>query len=611
LLVLWPGTPGFAAAVGSEVPASDEALDFAQGGHKRFAERVNAAQKTDYQAVLAAYDARRETHPHDVVSCIERCRFIETFATLEEPTIESASDDLEACRQQLSSGPHATNVEVILYGVESSWSDEDTKAAQDLLPKSRSWTKGQRATLYELLAIRHRWSDETRAASYAIQAVDLNPGSSVLLMAVHRWVQLGGKDKARRILFEAPASTWERVSRTEAAQVLIDLGDAAFASRLLRDASADERQPGSDLALARALTAGGDFAAARQWYRDALARDTYIGVDTRVEYFDFERQHGTRQDAAAAYDQLRKAGFAADSLARHRLGLLLAWPGLAWQWRDLLGVLALLGTALAFGLVPLLFIFPVHYRGLALRASGRAPSPGMAPWSLREAWYAATAFTLAGFAALYVFATPYLEARLPLTNRISLSPAPDRVLAKVLLWSIVGALVLLIPLLRGRSVRSLLCGSWPVKRSVLVGIGAALLLKTVAGILTRGFRDLGVLGSDTTRSMQGADEAYGLWGLLLLVAVATPAVEELVFRGVLLGAFRGHVSFLFATLVQATVFTLVHEEWQSMPFLFVFALTAAWLAKRSEGLLAPMVMHGVNNAMACLAVVRATQVLNQ
>jgi membrane protease YdiL (CAAX protease family) len=374
---------------------------------------------------------------------------------------------------------------------------------------------------------------------------------------------------------------------------------------------AEEREAGSNLALARALTAIGDLEAARQSYRHALTRDPYVTLDTRVEYFAFEPAHGTWQDAVAAYDALRKEGFAADSLARHRLSFFLARPGLSWQWRDVPGVLTVLGTALAFGLVPLLVILPVHYRGLALRSMGRAPNPGASPWSLREAWYAAAVFVLAGFMALYAFALPHLEVMLPWTNRVALSPATDRVLARVLLWSIVVSLILLAPLLRGRSIRSLLCGSWPIKRSVFVGIGFALLLKVVAGIFVRAFRDVGMLGSDTARSMQGAYDSYGLGVLLLLVAVAVPLVEELVFRGAMLGAFRGHVSFLFATIVQAAAFTLAHEEWQSMPFLFVFALTAAWLAKRSEGLLAPMVMHGVNNLIAGLAIVGATQVLNR
>ena len=64
-------------------------------------------------------------------------------------------------------------------------------------------------------------------------------------------------------------------------------------------------------------------------------------------------------------------------------------------------------------------------------------------------------------------------------------------------------------------------------------------------------------------------------------------------------------------MVQSLAFISLHEEWQAMPFLFVFAMVAAWLARRSGGLLAPMVMHGVNNALVALAIVGVTDVLNR
>jgi len=43
----------------------------------------------------------------------------------------------------------------------------------------------------------------------------------------------------------------------------------------------------------------------------------------------------------------------------------------------------------------------------------------------------------------------------------------------------------------------------------------------------------------------------------------------------------------------------------------VFALVAAWLVKCSEGLLASMVLHGVNNLTAAMAIVGATNIINR
>ena len=603
----------FGLVCASALVSADEAPvppDFSPGSHERFAKRVNAAQATDYQQVLAAYDAWTAAHPADVVSRVERCRFIENFAYAEEPTIESASDDLEACREALHSGQHAKAPDILLYSVESSWSDEDVAKAKKIIPLAEFWRDDQQAKLYELLAERYQWKDADLAANYAMKAVNLDPGSSALMTAVDRWVQLGAKDKARKLLRDAPESTWKKVSRTRAAEVLIDLGDTKSAMALLREAVKDEAEYNANITLARALTAAGDFPAARTLYRGGIEGRKFIDLDTRVEYFEFERDHGTRANVVAAYKQLRDEGFAADSLARHRLSLFFARPGVPWEWRDGLGLLGLAGAALFFVLLPLVFIVPVHYRGLARRASGRAPQPDGMQWTMRQAWYAFGGFMLVGFVALYVVAMPYLEAILPWSNRTA-AGTTDRVLAKLMMFSIIGSLVILLPLLRGRSLKELLLGRWSVWRSVLVGIGAALLLKFVARILGAGFDDAGLLGSDTERSIQGMNEAYGLVVMLLMIAVLTPMVEELVFRGALLGAFRGYVSFGFATIMQALAFVLMHEELGSMPFLFAFALVAAWLVKRSEGLLAPMVMHAVNNLTAALAIVGATTVINQ
>jgi uncharacterized protein len=190
-------------------------------------------------------------------------------------------------------------------------------------------------------------------------------------------------------------------------------------------------------------------------------------------------------------------------------------------------------------------------------------------------------------------------------------PAADQVLAKVLLCSTVGTLILLVPLFWRRPLEATLCGRWSMRRSITAGIGAGLLLKVLAILIGIGINSTGVLGSDTVRSIQGARDAYGVAGMLMLIAVLAPMIEELVFRGVMLEAFRGHVSYLLAAVATSAAFVAMHEEWQSMPFLFVFAMVAAWLAKRSEGLLAPMVMHSVNNLTAGLAILGLTSAMNQ
>jgi uncharacterized protein len=596
----------FAGPVLAQAPIDIE-TDFSPGTHKRFAERVNKGQSSIYADVLAAYDARFAKHPEDVTSSIERCRFIETFAYSEDMIIESSGDDLEACREQLAKGPHANNVDVILYGIESSWDDDKTAAAQALIPQSESWTRAQQATLFELLTNKFQWKDPDLAAQYAVRAVSLKPDSRVLITAVERWIQFGAKDKARKLLLEAPPSTWENVPRFSAAKLLVDLGDPKAAATLL---SAEKNDPDNpNIMLARILAETGEIKAARELYRVAV-KQKYVGYDTRVEYFEFERRHGNRADTIAAYDQLRSEGFGTDILSRARVSLLLAYPGAPWQWLDVAGLLLLLGLALIFAAAPVLTIAPIHYRGLARRVAGLAPNKPETTWRLRHSWYALGIMWVSGVVSLYVFWPAALEMFLPWSQRLQATVTDIELGNELLLGTIVG-LLLVVPLLRGRPIRSILLGKWSVLKSVLIGIGCAIALKFVAVIVNVSLQSVGALGSDTMRAMQGANQTYGVAGMLLIVAVAVPFLEELVFRGVMLEAFRGQVTFWFATIVQAATFAAIHESPSDMPFLFAFGLLAGWLAKRSEGLLAPMAMHSAFNATSALTVIGITSILNR
>ena len=582
--------------------------DFAPGTHTRFAERVNKGQTSVYADVLAAYDARLARYPEDVSSSIERCRFIENFAYSEDMTIESSNEDLETCREQLQQGRHAKHIDVILYGVETSWGEEKNEQAQALIQQSGGWTRNQQAILFELLTDKFLWSKPELGQQYAMRAVSLKPGSRVLITAAERWIQLGAKDKARKLLVNAPASTWENVPRFSAAKLLIDIGDPKAAAALLQGGEKNAADS-ANLMLARILAETGEIKAAREIYRAAL-KSEYVAHESRVEFFEFERQHGGRADAVNAYAQLRDEGFGADILSRQRLSLFVAYPSASWQWLDVSGLLLLLGLLIVFAVAPVVTIAPVHYRGLARRVAGLAPDKPAPVWTLRHAWYGLGVFLVGGAISLYLFHAALLEMMLPWTKRLEAS-VTDIELGNELLCATLISLLLVVPLLRGRSVKSVLIGRWSVVKSVLAGIGLAIALKILAVIVTVGFQSVGALGTDTIRAMQGAHQSFGLVGMLLIVAVGVPIVEELVFRGVMLEAFRGQMTFLFAAIVQAATFAAIHESWADMPLLFVFGLAAAWLAKRSEGLLAPMAMHSAFNLTSALTIVGITSILNR
>jgi membrane protease YdiL (CAAX protease family) len=98
--------------------------------------------------------------------------------------------------------------------------------------------------------------------------------------------------------------------------------------------------------------------------------------------------------------------------------------------------------------------------------------------------------------------------------------------------------------------------------------------------------------------------------MLLFVAGVIPVMEEFVFRGVMLRTTARYYALWIAVILQAAIFMVWHEDTSGYPFIFVLALAAAWLARKSGGLLAPITLHATNNLFAGLAVIGATRALD-
>ena len=117
---------------------------------------------------------------------------------------------------------------------------------------------------------------------------------------------------------------------------------------------------------------------------------------------------------------------------------------------------------------------------------------------------------------------------------------------------------------------------------------------------------LGETGSDDAV----ADDLVGgstAWVVLAVLAmcVLTPVYEELVFRGVVLSALRARWAPGLAIPAAGAIFAAVHLLPPALPYLLVLGIGLAWLAEWYRSALPGMVLHGVNNALVCVAVLSA------
>jgi len=97
----------------------------------------------------------------------------------------------------------------------------------------------------------------------------------------------------------------------------------------------------------------------------------------------------------------------------------------------------------------------------------------------------------------------------------------------------------------------------------------------------------------------------GLVGLLVMAGVVAPIVEEIVFRGVFYAWLRARWGVPVGAFVSAFAFALAHGIPILIPALLVQGVILALVYERSGSLWAPIVMHGVFNAVMSLAMFAA------
>jgi membrane protease YdiL (CAAX protease family) len=614
--------PAVRADASTAAPGSSE---FREGAYKDLVKRVEASQSATYATILQNFNDYLHANEDDAVASVEKCRFIEHFAFSDDLTIESSEKDLEACKSALDQVPVANSEVAQLYQCEGEWGAAGAKLCEtvlrEALAKPKPWTAAHLAALHEHLYELYsaQKGQFAKAGRHAWSAVQLDPASKLRLPAAEFLVRAGAKGQAATLLEPVEPAEWSESELERVTSLLINLGRTKAARALVDRRSSTIESEDVRVGLALLLAQGGDPGAARQLFappRAALTPDS-MSIDVLRARFYFERDYGNQNTASAAYRELRKRGWIADPIGRERLSLLLKYPTAAVNAADVLGVLTLLAAFGFCALLPLLVIAPVHYRSLVKQVRGVPPGEPAA-WGLGELWYALAAITIASLISLYLFDYAALQAAFRSRSTLSLAPgeaATGADLARALILDSALSLLALLPLVRSSRQRQCVHGAWSVRKSLLAGFAAGVVLLTAVGMVrglghAMGLGTVTASASLTNQMIQGALTHYGVLTTILVVCVAVPIVEEIVFRGVFLQSVAARIGFWTAAVAQAVTFAALHESLGVMPTIFALAMLAAWLVRRSGGLLAPMVLHGTNNLVVVLALRSAAQALH-
>lgn len=134
-------------------------------------------------------------------------------------------------------------------------------------------------------------------------------------------------------------------------------------------------------------------------------------------------------------------------------------------------------------------------------------------------------------------------------------------------------------------------------RDVLWGVGGGVVLVAFNGAYGWLLERASISAPDV------ADMLHGMlpWpALFAWAALLAPVVEELYFRGHLLEAFTKRLGGGWAAAITTITFAAIHGIPAFLPAFLVFALLLLALRRRTGGLVAPIIAHMINNAVALL-----------
>jgi len=178
---------------------------------------------------------------------------------------------------------------------------------------------------------------------------------------------------------------------------------------------------------------------------------------------------------------------------------------------------------------------------------------------------------------------------------------PWLAIASMLLTLLIVRLVAASNCVCGRGTWVLGCAGSVNLRKVFRLIGLALLLHLALNVM------LYILPLPAAWYSEHADRvstpfgAAGIAAQILLVAIAAPITEEIIFRGLCFRFLRqGGFSFLFAVILQAVVFAFAHNTALQVVYAFPSAVVFAVVYVRYKTLAAPIIMHMAFNSVSLL-----------
>lgn len=592
--------------------------------HQYFLNSLKSAQENFFLKTIQQYQAYSTLHPEDVTVRMEECRFIQNAFYNEDEDYNPKYQEFDECLQKLCKD-FPDNPQALLYRAENLYGDSAISFLNDLIPKMEThpelW-KEESWKVYKSLSEQFSYQDNhEEVITSGRKACDLNDTLDLSLLLADAYTSLSQKQMAKQVLKEklnCSCNSWESGRKAE---LLLQLGEAELAVKTFMVAQKDTSYYPNFVGLSSSFEKLGKYKEARNYLLADTAKNW--NKESALERLFLHDLSFHPDSAEHSYAKMRDLGFHTDPLARHRIALFLSSPLAAWSWRDLVGIVILLLSLLFVFILPYVIVLPVQYIGQRWQFKNRIIHPEIFHWGLKSFWLIIAAYFFCALMCSLVFS--YSDVTYYFGDNVQVLEETEEIMAKSDTLYIALFCLATLLLYRTKDVAIFWGSNWSKGKVIGQGLLAFVGLKffVTTWTMVTGYIFPGGLDSVFSSTFLVADDNlnyssqvilalqsyYGPFIAFGIVALIVPFYEEMIFGGIILSACEKHLNFFWANAIQALLFTAVHYDWSAFIFYFSFGLLAGILRNRSMGLASSIIFHGINNAIAFIALMKLSNTL--
>lgn len=581
-----------------------------ENSSEKFVEIVKNAQDSVYDSIILSYDRYLTKNRVDNSVFIEKCKFIENAFFDEEEYFNPKYFEFEECLDELILHFPDDPTSIIYYNYDK-YTDSSVVAIEELLDDiSLGIIEEEPDNIwmaYEKLT--YHYSDKEgffgKTVALAYDAMSKNPELDLSVLMANQYKDAGEEEKAVDVLLQNMDSTVSYGSFYSKGELFFELKDYENAYKAYNWSL--EKEEGWDLSaeLGAVLVKLERYDEARSFLLEAS--DTEWGKRKALEeLLKYDLQYSSKDTSVVSYTNMRAEGFLSDPFGVYRIKLLYKKKVLWLGFSDLLPIISFIGLLLLVLLIPYLWILPIYSFG-KWKDTYTNENIFLDRWQIKHFWYFCSLFLFASIFTEIII--DYSEMLVTFNGEYSDGLPPDGLqLAKFILLFDFIMIVGTLAILRFKDLKTFLGQKHSLGHQVLTGITAFIVFRIMYGIVEQIFQGMmgapqaGLTASMLNTGIAGMIEHYGLLLPFILIVVTGPILEEIQFRGIILGSVSKYIPFWAANTIQSILFVLVHEELSLFLFYFTFGIATGFLRKSTGGYIAPMVLHIINNGIVFIVI---------